>query len=84
MYQSRTERGNIRPSGEIADREGKYWAEKRKNEQRRQILDIDGKCWVARGNTGQRGRISDRDGKYGTKWGILDNVGKYWIERENI
>ena len=25
MYQSRTEKGNIGPSGEIADREGKYW-----------------------------------------------------------
>ena len=69
MYQSRTKRGSIGPSGEIADREGKYWAEKRNNEQRRQILDRDGKYWGARGNIGQRGRY------IGQRWKIWDRVG---------
>ena len=54
MYQSRTERVNIGPSGEIADREGKYWAEKRNNEQRQQILILgsEGKYMTARRNIG--------------------------------
>ena len=79
MYQSRTKRGNIGPSGKIADRERKYRAEKRNNKQRRQILDRDEKYWVARGNTRQRREILDREGKYGTEWGILDseeNIGQ--------